>query len=81
MPELQQTRLPQEPVNNPSGLKNKLPFTELDVEYGDTINNSYTTKIGSEVKTFSTTQPYTPNKTYIDSLSGIDISRLKDSYK
>lgn len=77
----QEEKLPTEPVNNPTGLKNKLPYTQFDVEYGNTINNSYTTKIGSEVKTFSTTQPYTPKKTYTDSLSGLDASRLKDLYK
>ena len=77
----QEEKLPTEPINNPPGLKNKLPFTQFDVEYGDTINHSYTTKIGNEVKTFPTTQPYTPNKTYTDSLNGIDASRLKDLYK
>jgi len=77
----QEQLLPTEPLNNPIGLKNKLQFTQFDVEYGNTINNSYTTKIGNEVKTFPTTQPYTPKKSYTDSLSGLDSSRLKDLYK
>ena len=33
---------------------------------GDLINVSYTTKIGSDVVTFNTTQPYSPSKKYMD---------------
>jgi hypothetical protein len=39
--------------------------TKFDTE-GDLINVSYTTKIGSDVITFNTTQPYSPSKKYMD---------------
>jgi hypothetical protein len=78
----QEQQLPIESFNTPPGLKNKLPFTQLDVEYGGTINHSYTTKIGNEVKTIPTTQPYTPKNTYADSFTGMGLdNRLKDLYK
>ena len=51
---------------------------------GGPTNVSYTTKIGSETKTFNTTNPYIPEKTYTNlfQLRGdIDVSRLRDSYK
>jgi len=51
---------------------------------GGPTNVPYTTKIGSETKTFNTTNPYIPEKTYTNlfQLRGdIDVSRLRDSYK
>jgi hypothetical protein len=51
--------------------------TSLDVEnplpLGGPINEPYTTIIGSEVKSFNTTQPYTPKNTYIDNLQSAEL--------
>ena len=45
-------------------------------------NKGYTSKIGSEVKAFPTTQPYTPQNTYIDSLISQElIDRARDPFK
>ena len=51
---------------------------------GGPINTSYTSKIGSETKTFNTTNPYVPKNTYTDfwkQQGNIDVSRLRDIYK
>jgi len=58
-------------------LTNPLPL-------GGPINLPYTSQIGSEVKTFTTTQPYLPQngKTYIDSLQDQAlIARASDPFK
>ena len=56
--------------------------SELAVEDGKTFNQGYSTKVGSEVKSFSTTQPYTPRNTYIDSLQDEElIRRARDPFK
>lgn len=80
-------------VRNPS-LPNQLtkPATDqfnetsLDLEnpqpLGGPINVAYTTKVGSEVKTSPTTQPYTPKSTYSDSFTNPElISRTIDPIK
>ena len=51
---------------------------------GGPINVSYTTKVGSETMSKTTTQPYTPQQTYRDfwqSKGGLDLNNLTDSYK
>lgn len=69
-------------------LINSFPYTSLDLEDPspkvDPINVPFETKIGSEIKYFNTTHPYTPKKTYTDSFKnqGIDfIDRLIDKFK
>jgi len=56
-------------------LKFTPPQTNLDVESplpnGGPINIPYTTRIGNETRTFTTTQPNTPKKTYADSFNPI----------
>lgn len=51
--------------------------TSLDVEnpqpLGGPINVPYSTLIGSEFKSFNTTQPYTPKNTYKDSLQSAEL--------
>ena len=55
-------------------LTNPLPL-------GGPINVSYTSKVGSEIKSFSTTQPYTPENTYKDSLQSAElIARASDQF-
>ncbi len=49
-------------------LENPLPL-------GGPINVAYNTQIGSEYKSFTTTQPYTPKNTYIDSLQSDELIR------
>ena len=60
--------------------------TNLDLEnpgpLGGPINIAYTTQIGTEVKSFTTTQPYTPKSTYADSLQNPDlIARATDPFR
>jgi hypothetical protein len=60
--------------------------TSLDLEnpqpLGGPINVPYTTKVGSEIKTSPTTQPYTPKNTYTDSFTDPRlIARTIDPYK
>ena len=60
--------------------------TDLDLTnpspLGGPINIPYTTKIGNEVESKTTTQPYTPKNTYIDSLQSPElIARAKDPFK
>jgi len=46
------------------------------------FNKGYTSKVGSEIKAFPTTQPYTPKNTYIDSLTSQElIDRARDPFK
>ena len=64
--------------------------SNLDLEFeapaGGPINVPYTTRLGGiqngEVKSFSTTQPYTPKNTYIDTLQDPDlIARASDPFR
>jgi hypothetical protein len=60
--------------------------TDLDLTnpspLGGPINIPYTTKIGNKVESKTTTQPYTPKNTYIDSLQSPElIARAKDPFK
>ncbi len=60
--------------------------SSLDLEnpqpLGGPINVAYTTKVGSEVKTSPTTQPYTPKNTYTDSFTDPRlIARTIDPFK
>ena len=69
-----------------SQLDDSFNKTNLDLEnpapIGGPINVSYTTKVGAEVVTSPTTQPYTPTRTYADSLQDRNlIARAIDPYK
>ena len=60
--------------------------SSLDLEnpnpVGGPINVAYNTQVGSEYKSFTTTQPYTPKSTYIDSLQSDElIRRASDPFK
>lgn len=83
--------------NNPAAtdkLTGNFRISALDIEStsagvrqggkGGPTNVPYTTKIGSETKTFNTTNPYSPYITYTNQWQirgDIDVSRLRDSYK
>ena len=69
-----------------SQLDDSFNKTNLDLEnpspLGGPINVSYNTRIGTEYKSFPTTQPYTPKKTYADSLQDQRlIARATDPFK
>jgi hypothetical protein len=69
-----------------SNLDDSFNKTSLDLEnpqpLGGPINVPYTTKVGAEVITSPTTQPYTPTRTYADSLQDRNlIARAIDPYK
>jgi len=60
--------------------------TSLDLEnsspLGGPINIAYTTKVGSETVSKTTTQPYTPKNTYIDNLQSDElIERARDPFR
>ena len=59
--------------------KTQFKGSNLDLEFeaplGGPINVAYNTQIGSEYKSFTTTQPYTPKNTYIDSLQSDELIR------
>ena len=80
--------------NNSPAEQNNFRTSALDLEStsagvkqggsGGPINVSYTSKVGSETMSKTTTQPYTPQQTYRDfwqSKGGIDLNNLTDSYK
>ena len=74
------------PQLHDSKLDDSFNETSLDLEnpspLGGPINVAYTTQIGAEVKSFTTTQPYTPKNTYADSLQNPDlIERATDSFR
>lgn len=48
---------------------------EFKAPLGGPINEPFQTIIGSEVKFFNTTQPYTPKNTYRDSLQSDELRR------
>jgi hypothetical protein len=58
-------------------LKGTYDKTSLDLTnplpLGGPINVPYSTLIGSELKSFNTTQPYTPKNTYKDSLQSAEL--------
>lgn len=66
---------PEGEVRGEGKLQFRTDSTDLDVENplpnGGPINVPYTARIGNESKTFSTTQPFTPRKTYSDSFNPI----------
>lgn len=60
--------------------------SSLDLENpapaGGPINVPYTSKVGAEIITSPTTQPYTPQRTYTDSFTNPDlIARAIDPFK
>jgi len=80
--------------NNSPAQQNNFKTSALDLENteagvrqggnGGPINWSYTSKIGSEIKSFPTTQPYVPKSTYIDSLQAKDLAtnlNLNDQFR
>ena len=71
------------PIGNPEA---QFKGSSLDLEnpnpLGGPINVAYNTQVGSEYKSFTTTQPYTPKSTYIDSLQSDElIRRASDPFK
>jgi hypothetical protein len=75
-------RNPNTPLESPFSNPNQevsFGITSLDLEnpnpLGGPINVAYNTQIGSEYKSFTTTQPYTPKNTYIDSLQSDELIR------
>jgi len=71
--------------NNSKAKKDNFPNSDLDLEnpppLGGPINIPYVTRIGSETKSFTTTQPYTPKNTYRDNLNQNLLARARDSFK
>lgn len=49
-------------------LINSINKTKYNVEQGNIVNISYQSMIGGQPQSFSTTHPYTPNLTYLDSV-------------
>jgi len=82
-------RDPNTPIQDPDNVnfgKDNFQESNLDLEnpapLGGPINIAYTTQIGTEVKSFTTTQPYTPKSTYADSLQNPDlIARATDPFR
>lgn len=71
-------------VDAPSGfirgegnLQNTFNQTSLDLEnrspLGGPINIAYSAQIGTETRNFNTTQPYTPQNTYLNSIKSEDL--------
>ena len=80
------TLSPEGQVRGDGELQTTFNKTSLDLEnpnpLGGPINVAYTTKVGSEIKTSPTTQPYTPQNTYTDSFTDPRlIARTIDPYK
>jgi hypothetical protein len=69
------TITPEGEVRGDGKLRFRTDSTDLDVENplpnGGPINVPYQTRIGVEVKSFSTTHPFTPKNTYSDSFNPI----------
>jgi hypothetical protein len=82
-------RDPNTPIQAPDNVnfgKDNFQKSNLDLEnpapLGGPINIPYTTKIGSETVSKTTTQPYTPKNTYIDNLQSQElIDRARDAFK
>jgi len=68
---------PQGQIRGEGALQTSFNKTNLDLEnplvLGGPINEPFQTIIGSEVKFFNTTQPYTPKNTYKDSLQSEEL--------
>jgi|TARA_R110000787_G_scaffold10265_1_gene34957 hypothetical protein len=76
---------PLNPLAKP-GQANSFKFTSLDLEnpnpLGGPINVPYSTPVGTGVISSPTTQPYTPRRTYVDSLQDpLLIARSTDPIK
>lgn len=71
--------------NNSKAKENNFQNSDLDLEnpspLGGPINIPYVTRIGSETKSFTTTQPYTPKNTYSDNLNQNLLDRARDPFK
>ena len=77
---------PQGQIRGEGALQTSFNKTNLDLEnplvLGGPINVAYNTQVGSEYKSFTTTQPYTPQSTYTDSLQSDElIRRASDPFK
>lgn len=77
---------PSSPQQIPTDKVTDFNKTSLDLEsplpLGGPINVAYTTKVGSEIITSPTTQPYTPKSTYTDSFTDPRlIARTIDPFK
>ena len=70
---------PQGQIRGDGTLQTSFNKTSLDLEsplpVGGSINVAYNTQVGSEYKSFTTTQPFTPKNTYIDNLQNGDLIR------
>ena len=70
---------PQGQIRGDGALQTSFKQTSLDLEsplpVGGSINVAYNTQVGSEYKSFTTTQPFTPKNTYIDNLQNGDLIR------
>lgn len=57
-------------IRGSGNLQNTFSKSNIDLEnpevLGGPINESYITKIGSEIKNIATTHPFTPKNTYLD---------------
>ena len=66
-------------IRGDGALQTSFNKTSLDLEnplpLGGPINEPFQTIIGSEVKSFNTTQPFTPQNTYKDSLKSAELRR------
>jgi hypothetical protein len=82
-------RNPNAPVADPSSINfndDNFKSSNLDLEnsgpLGGPINVAYTTRVGEDVVTSPTSQPYTPKSTYTDSFTDPRlIARTIDPYK
>ncbi len=82
-------RDPNLPLQAPDNInfgKDNFSNSNLDLEnptpLGGPINVSFTTKVGEDVVTSPTTQPYTPKNTYTDSFTDpLLIARTIDPFK
>ena len=70
--------------NNSKAKEDNFQNSDLDLEnpspLGGPINVPYVTRIGSEIKKFTTTQPYTPKNTYRDNLNQNLLDRARDIF-
>ena len=77
---------PSSPQQIPQDTVTDFNKTSLDLEsplpLGGPINVSYTTKVGEDIVTSPTTQPYTPKSTYSDSFTSPELkARTIDPFK
>ena len=82
-------RDPNTPIQAPDNInfgKDNFQESNLDLEnpapLGGPINVAYTTKVGQDIITSPTTQPFTPKNTYSDSFTSPELkARTIDPYK